>query len=109
MDAPLETTTVYLRRVYPALRELFQLTTFHVGEPLRVWTQNAQLRSNFEGVENTDADPPAPVYKRYAFGLAQPLGLLRRPVEPHCFRPPARRIALEREPAFAQRSAPDRT
>ena len=27
-------------------------------------------------VENTDTDPPAPVYKRYAFGLAQPLGLL---------------------------------
>ena len=27
-------------------------------------------------VENTDADPPAPVYRRYAFGLAQPLGLL---------------------------------
>jgi len=27
-------------------------------------------------VENPYADPPAPVYKRYAFGLAEPLGLL---------------------------------
>ena len=55
-DAPLESRTVNLGRLYPESRVLYHLVTFNTSIPFRVWTQNTLLRPNNPFVENTGSD-----------------------------------------------------